>query len=260
MVPHKLPHSPIISIITVTYNAARVLEPTIQSIIRQTFSQYEYIIIDGGSTDGTLDIIRKYAPHIHYRISEPDKGLYDAMNKGLQAARGEYIWFMNAGDEVYDKDTLTQLFTSNPTDADIYYGDALFFTQNGEITGLRSEVTPHKLPGNLNWRSLQYGMVVCHQSFIARKAIAPPYDLTHPYCADVDWEIKCLKGAKKVIHTQLVLSRYLTGGFSKKNLYKSLLDRFAVLKNHYGIFTTIQSHLWITLRGALFMLKRKRGY
>ncbi len=252
--------APIISIITVTYNAAKVLEPTIQSIIKQTFSSYEYIIIDGGSTDGTVDIIKKYEPHLTYWVSEPDKGLYDAMNKGMQAARGEYIWFMNAGDEIYDLHTLNQLFTSAKQNADIYYGDALFFTQTGEVTGLRSEVTPHKLPSDLNWKSLQHGMVVCHQSFIARKAIAPLYDLSHPYCADVDWEIKCLKRAKKVVHTGLILSRYLTGGFSKKNLYKSLLDRFAVLKSHYGIFTTIQSHIWITFRGALFVLKRKQGY
>jgi glycosyltransferase involved in cell wall biosynthesis len=255
-----LPQSPKISLITVTYNAARVLESTIKSIISQTFTNYEYIIIDGGSTDGTLEIIKKYEPHIHYLVSEPDRGLYDAMNKGLQAAQGEYVWFMNAGDEIYDKDTLAQVFAVREQVADIYYGDALFFTQTGETIGLRSEVTPHKLPGKLTWRSLQYGMVVCHQSFIARKAIAPLYNLDHPYCADVDWEIKCLKKANKVVPTGLVLSRYLTGGFSKKNLYKSLLDRYAVLKSHYGLVSTIQSHIWITLRGALFVLKRKQGY
>jgi glycosyltransferase involved in cell wall biosynthesis len=255
-----LPPIPTISIITVTYNAAKVLEPTIQSIISQTFINYEYIIIDGGSTDGTLDIIRKHESHIRYWVSEPDKGLYDAMNKGLQAARGEYVWFMNAGDEIYSKDILSRLFTKPDLEADIYYGDALFFTQTGKVTGLRSVVTPHKLPQTLTWRSLQYGMVVCHQSFIARRSIAPVYDLTHPYCADVDWEIKCLKQAKKVVPTGLVLSKYLTGGFSKKNLYKSLLDRFEVLKSHYGIFTTIQSHFWITLRGGLFVLKRKQKY
>lgn len=255
-----MPPTPVISIITITYNAARVLEPTIQSVISQTCTNYEYIIIDGGSIDGTVDIIRKYASHIRYWVSEPDKGLYDAMNKGLQAARGEYVWFMNAGDEIYDKETLFHLYNSTEREADIYYGDALFFTQSGHITGLRSVVTPHKLPGQLNWKSLQYGMVVCHQSFIVRKAIAPPYDLSYPYCADVDWEIKCLKRATKVVHTGLVLSRYLTGGFSKKNLYKTLLDRFAVLQNHYGTLTTLRSHFWITLRGALFVLKRKQRY
>jgi glycosyltransferase involved in cell wall biosynthesis len=255
-----LPQIPKISLITVTFNATRVLESTIQSIVKQSFANYEYIIIDGGSTDGTLDIIRKYESHIRYWVSEPDQGLYDAMNKGLQAARGEYVWFMNAGDEIYDKDTLASVFAAQAPEADIYYGDALFYTQTGETIGLRSEVTPHKLPGKLTWRSLQYGMVVCHQSFIARKTIAPLYDLAHPYCADVDWEIKCLKKANKVVPTGLVLSRYLTGGFSRKNLYKSLLDRYAVLKSHYGLVTTIQSHIWITLRGALFVLRRKGGY
>ncbi len=252
--------APKFSIITVTYNAAQVLEPTIQSVIGQTYQDFEYMIIDGGSTDGTLAIIKKYEKHIHYWISERDKGLYDAMNKGIQAARGEYLWFMNAGDEIYDKETLTLIANGPSKDADIYYGDALFFTSAGEITGLRSQVTPHQLPQKLNWRSLQHGMVVCHQSCIARKSIAPLYDLSHPYCADVDWEINCLKGARKVTHTGLVLCKYLTGGFSKKNLYQSLLDRFSVLTKHYGLFTTIQSHFWITFRGALFVLKRRKGY
>ena len=80
---------PKVSIITVTYNAAAVLEPTIESILTQTFTDYEYLIIDGGSKDGTLEIIQRYAPKLSYWVSEPDRGLYDAMNKGLQAAQGE---------------------------------------------------------------------------------------------------------------------------------------------------------------------------
>jgi glycosyltransferase involved in cell wall biosynthesis len=255
-----LPVSPKISIITVTYNAASVLEATIQSVISQTFANYEYIIIDGGSTDGTLDIIQQYEKHIHYWISEPDKGLYDAMNKGLKAARGEYVWFMNAGDEIYHHSILDQLFGKVEPDADIYYGDALFFNASGEQNGLRSQVTPHKLPRQLQWKDMQYGMVVCHQSFIVRKAIAPFYNLAHPYSADVDWEIACLKNAGKIVNTHLVLSRYLTGGFSRKNLQKSLWDRFKVLQHHFGLFTTIKSHIWITWRGIMFIYKRKKAY
>jgi glycosyltransferase involved in cell wall biosynthesis len=229
------------------------------SIIGQEFRAFEYIIIDGASTDGTLEIIRKYAQHISYWVSEPDKGLYDAMNKGLQVAKGKYVWFMNAGDEIYSSETLKLLF-SKSTDADVYYGDALFFHAEGKTIGLRSEVTPHQLPEKLSWQSLQYGMVVCHQSFIVRKAIAPFYNLSHPYSADVDWEIQCLKNAREVIHTGLVLCRYLTGGFSKKHLYRSLRDRFGVLQSHFGTFTTFKNHIWITFRGMLFILKRKRGY
>ncbi|MDJ1504014.1 glycosyltransferase family 2 protein [Xanthocytophaga agilis] len=251
---------PLLSIITVTYNADAVLTATIQSIINQTFTNYEYLIIDGGSTDETLNIIRRYEHHLSYWISEPDKGLYDAMNKGLKAARGKYIWFMNAGDKIYDKDTLAYIAESSPANADIYYGDALFYDAANNDLGLRSEVTPHALPSVLTWKSFRYGMVVCHQSFIMRRDLAPLYDLSHPYSSDIDWEIRCLKASKEIINTQAVLSRYLTGGFSRKNHGKSLKDRYLVLQKHFGVISNIFNHIWITLRGILFVLKRRRGY
>jgi hypothetical protein len=134
---------PKVSIITVTYNAAAVLEPTIESILAQTFTDYEYLIIDGGSKDATPDIIRRYADRLSYWVSEPDRGLYDAMNKGLRAARGEYVWFMNAGDRLYEADTLRKVFVDAPAGADVYYGDALFYEADGREVGLRSRVTPH---------------------------------------------------------------------------------------------------------------------
>jgi glycosyltransferase involved in cell wall biosynthesis len=255
-----LPSPPKISIITVTYQAVKVLESTIESILNQSFTDYEYILIDGASTDGTLDIIKKYAHHISYYVSEKDSGLYDAMNKGLKVAKGEYVWFMNAGDEIYDPNTLANIFDTKEQPADIYYGDALFVSQKKEVIGLRSQVTPHKLPQNLTWRSLRYGMVVCHQSFIARTSLAPAYDLSHPYCADIDWELACLKKAKKVVNTHMVLSKYLTGGFSKQNLQASLWDRYLVLKDHYGFFNTLVSHMYITLRAILFRIRKCNGF
>ena len=105
------PH-PKFSIITVTYNAAKVLEDTIQSIVTQTYKNLEYIIVDGGSTDETLDIIHKYQEHITTVISEPDQGLYDAMNKGLRKARGCYLVFLNAGDAFHEPDTLQKIADS----------------------------------------------------------------------------------------------------------------------------------------------------
>jgi glycosyltransferase involved in cell wall biosynthesis len=253
-------HTPKISIITVTYNAAQVLEQTIRSVVKQTFTDYEYIIIDGSSTDTTVDIIRRYATHLAYWHSEPDKGLYDAMNKGLKVARGEYVWFMNAGDEVYSQETLSAIFNTTSIEADIYYGDAMFITNEGNEVGLRSEVTPHRLPSILSWQSMRYGMVVCHQSFIVKRDIAPLYNSSYRYSADVDWEIQCLKKAKNIMHTALVLCKYLTGGFSKKHLRNSLLDRFRVMQTHFGTIATLKNHLWISVRGALFILRRKKGY
>lgn len=254
------PAPPKVSLITVTYNAAAVLEPTIQSILAQTFTDYEYIIIDGGSKDGTPDIIRQYAPKLSYWISEPDRGLYDAMNKGLRAAKGEYVWFMNAGDRLFAPDTLQKVFDEAEPGADVYYGDALFYEENGREVGLRSRVTPHQLPERLTWQSLRYGMVVCHQSFVPRRTIAPPYDLSHPYSSDVDWEIRCLREAQKTVNVHVPLCRYLTGGFSKKYHQESLRDRYRVLEKHYGRVPNLLNHAWITLRGALFVLKRRSGY
>lgn len=93
----------LISVVTVSYNAVATIEQTLLSVINQTYPNIEYIIIDGGSTDGTVDIIKKYADEIVYWISEPDKGIYDAMNKGIKKANGEWINFINAGDSYYDK-------------------------------------------------------------------------------------------------------------------------------------------------------------
>ncbi len=253
-----LSNTPLLSLITVTYNADAVLESTIQSIVHQSFTNYEYIIIDGGSSDRTLAIVRNYASHLSYWVSEPDSGLYDAMNKGLKAARGKYVWFMNAGDKLYDANTLKHVFELCPPDADVYYGDALFFDGTGQDLGLRSEVTPHQLPAVLTWKHFRFGMVVCHQSFIVRRSMAPEYDLLHHYSSDVDWEIRCLQAARTIVNTQSILSRYLTGGFSRKNHGNSLKDRYLVLQKHFGVFGNFVNHLWIALRGMGFVIFRRR--
>ena len=123
---HNIHHlHPKFSIITVTYNAGAVLEDTIQSVITQTYKNVEYIIVDGGSKDRTLQIVEQYKEHIHTVISEPDKGLYDAMNKGIKLATGDYLCFLNAGDELHEDDTLQLMVHSitEPTLPDVLYGD-----------------------------------------------------------------------------------------------------------------------------------------
>src|SRR5699024_3733405 len=112
--------NPKISIITVVFNNAKDIEYTIQSVLNQSYEHVEYIIIDGLSTDGTLDILNKYRAQIDILISEKDKGIYDAMNKGLEQATGDYVLFLNSGDAFYDKNTLSEVFTDS-AGADIYY-------------------------------------------------------------------------------------------------------------------------------------------
>lgn len=249
---------PVLTLITVTYNAAAVLERTLRSVQCQTVrGDVDVLVVDGASTDGTLDIVNRYETVVTRWISSPDQGIYDAMNKGLALATGEYVWFLNAGDELYDETTLAQFFAQRSEAADVYYGDALFVRDDGSPIGLRSEVTPHRLPNRATWRDFSHGMVICHQSFVMRRNLAPPFRLDHPYSADIDWEIRCLKTARRVVNLGVPLSRYLVGGFSVKNLRASLLDRFAILREHFGLLLTVANHTGIFWRG--FWFARRRG-
>ena len=248
---------PVISIITIVYNGEMLLERTIQSIVNQTYSRIEYIIIDGHSKDKTVDIIKKYSDKISFWQSEPDKGLYDAMNKGIKVARGDYLMFINAGDELFDKFTIEKIVNSSDILADIYYGETLMVDETFQPLGLRSETTPHKLPAQLKWQDMGYGMVVCHQSILIKKTVADFYNLAYPFCADIDWIIKALKKTTSVVNVGFVISKYLKGGLSDKKLKKSLLDRFEVMREHFGLFRTIFNHIFISVRAAWFY-NRKR--
>ncbi|SOD92300.1 glycosyltransferase family 2 protein [Spirosoma fluviale] len=243
---------PTLSIITITYNAERFLERTIESIVAQQATDFEYIVIDGASKDGTLDIIKRYENHITTWVSEPDGGLYDAMNKGQQRATGEYVWFMNAGDELYDSETLPKLLEAiKATQADVYYSDALFVQDDGSPVGLRSQITPHTLPHTLTWRDMALGMKVCHQAFVARRAIAPAYPIDN-LSADLDWEIRCLKAASGIQLVPFILCRYLVGGLSVQQHRRSLIDRFKVLVTYFGWVQTVINHGRIIWRASQF--------
>lgn len=250
-----------LSIITITYQAEKYLERTIQSVLTQGHRDaIEYIVIDGASKDGTLAIIEKYTNQINQFISEPDKGIYDAMNKGLQRASGDYVIFMNAGDRFADEKTVGQLISAMESNPDVIFGDAMFVDEAGKTLGLRSEVTPHKIPTNLSWKSFQYGMVICHQSFVAKRNIAPLFDLHFRLSSDIDWEIKCLKLAKEIIQIQAPICQYLIGGASVQNLKRSWQERFEILKRHFGFGNALWSHLIIILRGINFARKKGGKY
>jgi len=248
-----------LSIITITYNAEQFLERTIQSILAQTDQNFEYIIIDGKSKDETLSIAEKYKSRVNKLISEPDKGLYDAMNKGLKNATGDFVWFMNAGDEINDIQAVEKIYEAISEKTDVLYGDTYFVDDDGKIEGLRSEITPHRLPKNLQWQDMKLGMLVCHQAFIARKSIAPLY-MENNLSADVDWEIECLKNARKIQYLDFVVAKYLTGGISNKQLKRSLIDRYEVLKKHFGLMGAITAHLQILFRGVSLIVKKRGKY
>lgn len=241
------PLNPKISIITVVYNAGNLLESTIQSVINQTYLNIEYIIVDGGSTDGTLDIIRKYENKITRWITEKDQGLYDAMNKGIKLATGDFVWFMNAGDLIPCDKTLACALR-NYKGEDVLYGETVMLNESFESQGLRSY---KKLPDRLTWHSMKKGMVVCHQSMLVRRELAPEFDLNHPYSGDIDWTIRLLKKTDKTLNTHTILSKFLAGGVSSKKRKASLIDRFKILKKHFGLFATILVHIEFLVNAIL---------
>lgn len=234
--------SPSISIITITYNASQVLQRTIDSVTAQDYPHIEYIIVDGKSKDATMNLVQAAGSAIHKVVSEPDKGLYDAMNKGLAMATGDYVLFLNAGDELADGHVLSAVFALPA--ADVYYGQAMLVNLDGKSLGLREPLPPEKL----NWKSLQWGMSVCHQAFIIRRDKAVNYDLQYRICADIDWMIRSLKQCETTAKTEGLVCLFLIDGVSSTHRKKAWKERYVVLSRQYGWFNNLLNHLYIVLR------------
>ena len=242
-----------ISIITVTYNAASVLKRTLDSVKAQSWQQIEHLIIDGASKDETISMAETYKAQCPYEVvilSEPDKGLYDAMNKGLRLATGDYLVFLNAGDTLHAADTLETIVRSAQPLPGVLYGDTAITDEQGKFLHLRRLRPPKKL----SWKSFRQGMLVCHQAFYALTDIAKdlPYDPRYRYSADVDWCIRVMKEAQKrqlpLVNTQAILADYQEEGQTTIHHRDSLKERFDVMRRHYGLFTTVIMHVWFVFR------------
>lgn len=250
---------PKISIITVVFNDRDHIGWTVDSVAGQTYQNIEYIIIDGGSTDGTLEIIREKG-RADVVVSEPDRGLYDAMNKGLASATGDYVWYLNSGDQIYAPDTVEKMVGSlgerkHAGDLpDVVYGGTMIIDEEQNEIGDRRL----KPPQGLTWRSFRQGMVVCHQSLLVRRQIAPEYNTGYRISADIDWAIRSTRKATRIHHSGLVLSRFLKGGLSGKNIRKGLKERFRIMAGFYGFLPTLLRHFLFGLRLTGFYLRNRR--
>lgn len=250
------------TLITVTYNAEETLERTLRSVAEQTYPHIEHILIDGASKDNTLEIAKNY-PHLAKVVSEPDRGLYDAMNKGLRFATGDYVCFLNAGDKLHSADTLEKIvdkltrnnnssvwpsFINPPTNLPgILYGHTDIVDNDGRYIGPR-RLTP---PEQLTWRSFKQGMLVCHQAFYARRDLCPEYNTTFRFSADFDWCIRVMKQTDNLLHLPFSVADYLHEGMTTRNHRASLIERFRIMCRHYGTLTTIGQHLWFVVRAII---------
>jgi glycosyltransferase involved in cell wall biosynthesis len=254
------------TVATVTYNAAATIGRTLQSVYSQTYEAVEHLIIDGCSTDSTMTEIQRYVerntdqrhPHNIVLIREPDDGLYDAMNKAIAQAKGDYIVFLNAGDKFHGESVLNdiaqQLGRYNPSRLPaVVYGETDLVDDEGRFLRHRRLKAPEKLTS----RSFLSGMLVCHQSFYARVdlARATPYDLRFRFSADYDWCIRLLRKAERrhlrIHNTQLILTDYLAEGMTTRNHRRSLVERLRLMAHHYGWPRALVAHLWFVVRAVI---------
>ncbi len=249
-----------ITVITVTYNAEHVFARTAESVLQQEYPHVEHLIIDGASGDKTLSMAYAYkmrSDELHnghevLLTSEPDEGIYDAMNKGIKQATGEFLVFMNAGDCFHDSHVLQRvadLAASSPMSA-VVYGDTDVVDDDGNFLCHR-RLSP---PEVLGWRSFRKGMLVCHQAFYVNSRLAKTvsYDLRYRYSADVDWCIRVMKEAEQkympMVNAHAVLANYLREGQTTLHHRESLKERFRVMRCHYGLLTTVFMHVWFVFR------------
>ncbi|MFM2269600.1 MAG: hypothetical protein RL757_3041 [Bacteroidota bacterium] len=257
------PITPIFSIITVVFNGLDLLKGTMESVAAQRFGDYEHLIIDGASKDGTPQYLAEIASQKDSKIrfvSQPDKGLYDAMNKSFGLAKGDFLLFLNAGDHFFDTTTLENLAKNITPQTDVIYGEVMLVDDARTHIGTRSQLSPQRLPDALTWQNMRFGMVVCHQAFLVRRQMPPPQYIPQNLSADIDWVIRCLKNSRQTVHSHQIIAEYLMGGLSKKRHHQSLKDRYQILKNHFGFFPNILAHAWILARAAFFKIFRKQQY
>lgn len=243
---------PLITVVTVVYNGAEFLEDTIKSVIEQTYDNVEYIIVDGGSTDGTLEIIKKYEHAIDYWVSEPDKGIYDAMNKGIDLGSGEWINFMNAGDTFFYQTTLQSVVELYPKSVLAFYGDFCIVRDNGiEIVNAY----------NMSKISLIFlgSRVCCHQSVFYASCFIKnhKFNLDYRLKSDLDSYFNLIKAGGEILKIDIPVARYSLVGVSASSHKESLGEDDNILKVHAGLYYYFYKIFQFARRLRLLLVSRK---
>jgi len=240
---------PLVSIITVVRNGQAHLEQTIKSVLNQTYNNIEYIVIDGASSDGTLDIIRGYHDRIDYWVSEPDKGIYDAMNKGVDLATGGWINFMNAGDRFYQTDTVQRVMSSDCGTADLVYGHCqMVYDPDFSLIWKAKEIT-----------DLWKGMIFRHQSLFTKTSVCKRlyFSLDYKIGADFAFIFSCYQNKFKFSNIDLVVSSVSAGGLSDTNIILAWKETRRVVVQYHNTLKVNIYYRWMILLAYLKIAAKK---
>jgi len=230
--------NPLVSVITVVFNGQEHLEQTIQSVLNQSYNNVEYIVIDGGSIDGTLDIIRKYDHVLNYWVSEPDEGIYDAMNKGWSVANNSsFVLFLGAGDRILNLPLDIEKFgMCHVIFGRVHFGAGKFFNSKADIR-------------------LKLGNTLHHQALLINKSLSPepPFNTKYKIYADFDFNQRLLKQGVKFIYSENFDSYAIPGGVSKK---LCINESTSIVKENFGIFWAILAVVYYLYQGIKFGFNR----
>lgn len=246
---------PLISIIVVTKNSAATLQKTLESIKKQTYSNIEVIAIDGASEDKTVEIFKQYEPLLGYLVSEPDKGVYDAMNKGIEAAHGDIIYFLNSNDTFYSKDVCQKVVDRfNSSQALIVYGNIYFKNpENGDANCNCFEGESVYYYGHVKNAKKMFECGICHQVVFYHKKIFEKlgnYDLAYPIYADHEFNIRAWKYAgRRISYLNETIANFELGGLSTNKKFKERQekDHVAIYKKHIAFASKIKSFYFFSL-------------
>ncbi len=229
-----------ISIITINFNNAEGLQRTLKSVVNQRFLAYEFVIIDGGSTDGSVDIIQQNTSKINFWVSEPDKGIYNAMNKGIRQAKGEYLLFLNSGDELFDSESLFNV-AEQIHNEEIIYTDIVISNQQSSFK--------RQYPDKLSFSQLLFDSLPHHQATFIHKDLFEQfgfYDESYKICSDWAFFINAIcKHNVSYKHLHLTLSIYHLDGISSSKKYEELIqkERRAILERDFPMYVSVYDEL-----------------
>lgn len=221
------------SIVTVCFNAEDSIEDTIKSVINQTYNNFEYIIVDGYSKDNTVKIINKYKDSIDIIISEPDNGIYDAMNKGIGLSSGQFVNFLNSGDTYFSSNTLQIVKNHIEINTSIVSGDFNLISENKKPILIETK--------KINWRDFRKDFYACHQSIFVNLSIVNSYDIDYKIKADYKWVLDALSKTSEcnIVKINKPLVNYNSDGFSSKNFFRNLNELMKLHKNYFGIYQLV---------------------